>query len=319
MSTDAPLSSRRRPWLRIVFALLVICGVGAAAFWLLRPEQVSATALFEVRNESPSIVNGSSALSVNGFDILKKTQIAYLKSKYVLTSAVTNPGIAALSIFAGVGNPDDWLQEHLEVSFPQDGEILAITLRGRKDQANDLTQVVDAVAAAYKKEVLGNEKSRRLTEHDMLERSMTNLQAEIKRKYEDYIDIAKGMGRPEASGSSVDVQIALKRLDRVDDELAGLEREELKIDTDKDAMEAKFVKQRMEQLHNRQAKLQKEIERLSEKSVELITRKNELEQLQNIANELSIKLEKLDIDSEAPYPIRQVQPAMIEPAAVAFQ
>ncbi len=222
-------------------------------------------------------------------------------------------------MFAGVSDPVNWLQEHLDVSFPQDGEILAITLHGSKEQASDLTQVVDAVAAAYKKEVLGNEKSRQLTIKDMLERSLQNLQAEIRRKYEDYIDIAKGMGRPEANGVDIVEQIAMKRLDRVDDELASLEREQLKLDSDNNSKDAKFVKQRIEQLQKRQFELEKDVVRHAEKSVELITRKNELEQLQNVANEVSMRLEKLDIDAEAPSQIRQVQAAVIEPAEVAIR
>ena len=80
---------------------------------------------------------------------------------------------------------------------------------------------------AYKKEVLGNERARKLNQHDMLERSLENLNAEIKRKSEDYLDIAKGMGKTEG-GNDIQQQLDMKRMDRIDEELAQLEREQLR-------------------------------------------------------------------------------------------
>ena len=52
-----------------------------------------------------------------------------LQSYYVLQAAVRNPGIASLSVFAGEPDPVQWLQENLEVDFPQqrrDFEHLAV-------------------------------------------------------------------------------------------------------------------------------------------------------------------------------------------------
>ena len=61
-----------------------------------------------------------------------------------------------------MNDPVEWLQDHLKVSYPQNGEILAIALSGPKSQGNDLILVVDAVADAYKREVLGKETARNL-------------------------------------------------------------------------------------------------------------------------------------------------------------
>ena len=165
-------------------------------FGFLFPESSSATALFEVRIKQESIIRDSIQQSTQDYEILKKTQLALLKSKFLLTSALRDPGIAALSILAGERDKEEWLQEHLDVEFPQNGEILSISLTGTP--ADDLVLLVDKVAEAYKTEVLGNETARKLNIHDMVERSLQNLQTEIKRKSEDYIDIAKGMNRTTA-------------------------------------------------------------------------------------------------------------------------
>ena len=60
------------------------------------------------------------------------------------------------------------------------------------------------------------------------------------------------------------------------------------------------------QLDSKMADLKKRIER----STELETREEDLKQLQAIAKDMSIKLESLDIDANAPDQIRQVQPAV---------
>ena len=58
--------------------------------------------------------------------------------------------------------------------------------------------------------------------------------------------------------------------------------------------------------------LEKTNEKRSEKSVELKTRKNELDQFQTTANDMSVKLETTDIESQFPNRIRQVQQAVID-------
>jgi succinoglycan biosynthesis transport protein ExoP len=321
MPDDASLPVvRRRRWPRIVALLFLIAIVGGFVFWLVKPQTASATALFEVRREVPSVTGDQPGQSNSdgNYEILKKTQVALLKSRFVLTSALRDPSIGASPLFWGVADHEAWLQDHLEVGYPQNGEILEIKLRGPKSQRPDLIVMVDAIAEAYKREVLGSETDRKLKQHDMLERSLQSLNAEIKRKFEDYIDIAKGMGRADGD-IDPEMQIDMKRVERVDEELAQLEREQLRISTGGDSKDSKFVGARIEQLLKRQNELIRTIQKRSEKSVDLSTRKSELDQLQRIANDLSLKLETMDIDMQSPSRIRQVQPAVIDDGKIARQ
>jgi polysaccharide biosynthesis transport protein len=320
MSDDASLPVvRRRSWSRIAGLLLLVAMVGGFVFWLVKPQTATATALFEVRREAPSVAgNQPESTSSQDYEILKKTQLALLKSKFLLTSALREPSVAGSPVFAGVVDKEEWLQDHLQVSYPQNGEILAIELRGPISQADDLRLIVDAVAGAYKKEVLGKEQSLRLNVRDMLERSLQNLNSEIKRKYEDYLDIAKGMGKP-TDENDFHRQLDLKRMERIDEELAQLERDKLKMEIGGDSKESKFVDARIVQLQKRQDALEKEVQKRSEKSVDLEIRGEELKQLQQIAKDMNLKLELTDIDSQSPYRIRQVQQAVIVNGNIARQ
>ncbi len=208
MDANTFLHALRRRWM-LALGMGMVIGAGAAiALWFIFPESSSATALFEIRQEQESIIHDATQRSTQDYEILKKTQLAKLKSKFLLTTAIRDPGIASLSILASATDKEEWLQEHLDVEFPQNGEILSISLSG--SPPDDLVSLVNAVAEAYNKEVIGTEKSRKLNIRDMLEKSLLNLQAEIKRKYEDYIDIAKGMGRPTGSDHDPETDLLLR-------------------------------------------------------------------------------------------------------------
>ena len=149
---SAPRSKYRLRFSLLALFLFVtlIC---LALAWLVLPKRVVATALFEVSSSERKLM-GDQPYDEREFEIVKKTQLAKLNSYYVLQAAVRNPGVAALPVFQNQPDPVVWLQENLEVDFPEDGEILAIRLRGPEARSNDLVLIVDAVAKAYVDEVI---------------------------------------------------------------------------------------------------------------------------------------------------------------------
>jgi hypothetical protein len=313
LAAEPEPSSLRRLRFSLLTLLIVITLVGLVLAWLVQPNHAVATALFEVRNEQVSIVGKDTVrpLSKEEFETLKKTQVALLKSKFLLSSALVNPGIASLPVLSSSKDKEAWLQEHLEIEFPQDGEILSISLHGTEPQAADLAALVDAVAAAYKKEVLGQERQRKLTIRDMVAKSLEILNNEYKRKAEDYLDIAKALNKSAGSGGDPLNQINTKRLDRIDGELLRLEGEQLKNETAGEKQDAAFLAKRLEQLRKQKDELEKTIRLGSDRSVELESRQQDLTVLRQIVTEMATNLEKQDIDLETPPRIRQVQQAVI--------
>jgi hypothetical protein len=293
----------------LLFLLLVVTGSCVFLGWYVQPERATATALFEVSSSPAMRLTGDSSapLDVNAFELLKKTQLAKLKSNYVLTAAIRNPAIASLPIFNGKADPVEWLSENLEVGFPQDSELLEISLTGVKEKASDVVQVVDAVAKAYKDEVISDERQRRLSTRDLLARNLQNLNEEIKRSLDEYNDIARESGKTESGSAKISQQLGIKSLDRIEDELIRLESEAAS-----DPAKAKTLEQRISQLHERQAELVKQLTSSAENSTDLQMRRAKLEQLQKTASELAMKLEMLDIEAGTPDQIRQVQQAVIK-------
>ena len=167
MDANTFLHALRRRWLLASLMGAVVGAVAAIVLWVLFPESSRATALFEVKNEEQSLVFDYSGYNPQEFEILKKTQLAKLTSHYVLQSAVRNPGVASLSVFAGEPDPVQWLQENLEVDFPQNGELLSISLSANAPP-EDLQRLVDEVSKAYEDEVVFADNQTRLSTRDLL-------------------------------------------------------------------------------------------------------------------------------------------------------
>src|SRR5690242_17902955 len=102
----------KRLWIRIVGAFLMLLLATGCVVWWMQSGRVTATALFEVDHAIPS-VNGANNERVSGeyeFEILRRTQLALLRSNFVLTSALRNPRVGSLPIIQRHTDPVEWLQ-----------------------------------------------------------------------------------------------------------------------------------------------------------------------------------------------------------------
>jgi hypothetical protein len=298
-----------RRWFVLSSVLIFAAGVLAAVVWLLLPNRATATALFQIMRATPTILSNESILAPENYELLKKTQRALLRSEFVLTAALRDPGVASLPTLAGVDDPVEWLAEHLHVEYPEEGEILSISLAGPTSQSTDLVRIVDAVAKAYRDEVIYENKQLRLATRDLLARSLENLNKEIERKYQVYLDIARESGRADRGSAPVLQQLDLRRLDRIENELMRLENTQNELQDGGDSASLDVVVRRIEQLRARQEQLQSQIVSRVEVSVALESQQRDLGRLQRIADEMATTLEKLDIEANAPERIRQIQQA----------
>lgn len=195
MNANTFLHALRRRWLLALCMGSVVAAASAIGLWFLFPESSSATALFQVSSQQDSIFEFNRQTQ-QSFDVLKKTQLAKLKSNYVLTAAIRDPSVAALSVLARERDGVEFLQDNLEVDFPQNGEVLSISLSG-DELPEELEAVVNAVAKAYQDEVIGELRQRRNGNRDLLQRNLNDLSKEIKDKLNEYLEIAKNSEHPD--------------------------------------------------------------------------------------------------------------------------
>jgi hypothetical protein len=309
---------RRRSWFAIFFGsfvvLLALAGFAALIAWLLIPKKSVATALFRVARERPSIIKDDFAerYDEREYEVFKRSQLAMIRSYFILQAALRKPGISSLSTFAGDVEPEEWLVENLEVEYPQDGEYLAISLKGSAPQMDDFTHIVDAVAQAYMDEMVYKERARWQGSRDLLRRSLEDIESKIQDKSSVMLAIARDSGRHDEATSAALRQLNLDRLGRVELELMRLENKLLELEGGGDEASSKSYEARITLLRERQADLEKELVQVSEPSVELNAMKSEIDLLQKTASAIAAKLQRLEIDQQAPHRIELVQKAIVE-------
>jgi capsular exopolysaccharide synthesis family protein len=408
MDANTFIHALRRRWMLALFLGSIMAIAAGTILWFVFPESSSATALFEVSTDQNTIFD-ISRRGTQEFEILKKTQLALLRSNFVLTAALRDPRIAGLSALTKQSDPVEWLQEDLVVQFPQNGEILEITLSG-DELPEDLVKIVDAVAKAYNDEVVNTRRQRRLATRDLLARNLENLNSEMKRKMEDYLDIAKESGSAKSELGVASIELLVRDISEAQKTKQELMKQMFQAQTDftilrgelddpglfemqldeaaaKDEQTAALkyklaefhmnilsgtsssssssrrggssavdaqLRQIEQMIEARRAELKKKLEHekqiapnyalqtltkrykimlnqlgrqlaeankvLDDKMKEMKTRiarsgdleqrEEALKQLQQIANDMSVKLESLDVDASAPDQIKQIQQAV---------
>jgi beta-lactamase regulating signal transducer with metallopeptidase domain len=270
------------------------------------PEQTDATkavtALLRVSRRPAGVMSsGGDVISDNAWKVYCRTQVALIKSYFVLQAALKSPEIASLPIVKSQRSPIAWLQKSLQVGFYPDTEILFVTLPTTNADAEQSRSLVDAVVSSYLEEVVTAERHRRSEAREMLARTLQKLENELKEKMDEFYAIAKELEAADDSGSGqLMQQLDLRRLDRVETELMRLEDDMLKAEVNGDReKQVTYLQRRIETLHERQEELEEKLRVRSEKSVDLSMRRAELNRLQDLAKDLSLRLEMADINLSA--------------------
>jgi len=211
----------RRRWLMALLMGLLIGGATAGLLLWLFPESSSITALLLVKSNPANTValEQQQRLTPKDFEIFQQTQLALLKSQFVLQSALSKPEISQLDAVVKEPDPVLWLVEELRVSYPGEGEILEVRYDG-EEKPEEMEKIVDAVIAAYDSEVLNK---RRIMSNETRS-SLSKLQDEVKRELQDKMDkyatLAEQYGGMESSTTENDVNVLMADLRLIQKQLA---------------------------------------------------------------------------------------------------
>ena len=187
--------SFRRRWLLATCMGMLVGAIAGAAAFVAFPESSTATFQFYVRSENGTI-SGADVTTDTDFGIFCSTQQVLIKSRSVLERAINAPGIAQSTFFADIPQQDKkWahLSEELEITFPQNSEIMFISLSG-SEPIEELRMIVEAVSKAYEDEILVNEKIDRLKPREILSDSLARLNKDVLRKSEKIGQIRRDKG-----------------------------------------------------------------------------------------------------------------------------
>jgi len=231
MDANSFLNALRRRWILALGMGTVAAAAAAIALWVLFPESSSAVASFRVVSEDRSIFGSGRQTSPEAFNTLKRTQLAMIKGDWLLQNALRDPAINSLPALAGVRDKVKWLQDNLEADFPQQGEVLTLSITG-DEQPSDLKKLVDAVATTYLEEVKFRDSTRKNVPIDALGRSLEGVKKDHNLKMGDYLDLAKSLGSSAASENNAEVNLLVSEISGLRTKKGELEGQLLKAQSD---------------------------------------------------------------------------------------
>jgi hypothetical protein len=258
------------------------------------------------------------------------TQVALIRSRFVLNAALRDRGVSQLPPLKERTDPITWLQQSLEVTNPKDSEILQISLApGSGLSGADQATIINAVVRAYMDEVVNVDLKRRTERYDRLKKLQDNYDQLLSKKQETLRKLSESAGRGEPLGDLE--KNALRRLyhdlrtRRVKLRLEQAEAETLLARRKKaEGSATDPARKEMAQLEDRLAvviagqkvvdeeleRLTHEVHRAAIQDLDLKELKDDMAQMEDAARKVAAEVEALIVELEGPPRIRVIEVAV---------
>ncbi len=186
LDAGAVFKGLRRHWV-LAMTLGAICSGAAAllAYKLMPASEYTARALLQIHAEDRGVLGQQSRLNTSDYRTEQKTQENLLKSRGVLSTALSQSKIASLPLVRRhQEDPVGWLEERLRVDFQ--GELMSVSLSGSESEKSELPHVVNEVVDTYKENIVDVTSFERRKTHQalkkMLDKNRTDLDNTRKRR-----------------------------------------------------------------------------------------------------------------------------------------
>jgi len=206
------LNSIRRNWLLGAVLGLLLSGPFAGLIWWLCPDEYTAVEYVRIAsNHTPLIfetVDTQGRFDVKSF---KNTQRQLLIQPMALTKALKESGMLKNAIVAYEDDPVRWLQKKLKVTFPDEAEIMNISLT-----LTDPTcayEICRAVTATYFEEVVEKQKLERQQRVTRLEKVLAETSEKVRKMRNELITIVDATGTSDSATLTMAQQSTMRQFD----------------------------------------------------------------------------------------------------------
>lgn len=190
------LTYLRLHWLMILFCGSLLGGCAAYAAWHLLASKYESYALLQVSSVPATIANiNNREQARTDFITYLKTTAALIKSEFVLNAALRE--IKDLPTIKAQKDPLKFLDEELMVSWQDGSEVIRIACK--TTEPADAKRIVDAVQAAFLKEVVQKDRLERQAFHKQIEDALVEMRNVLKRKAEGERALARSPVEPAAA------------------------------------------------------------------------------------------------------------------------
>ncbi len=207
MTPQGLMFAFKRRWRPALLIGTPVALIAVVLAWFLLPAHFTAFALMRVAAVEPRLVF-KTVEDQGDFHTYLKTQMALIKSRFVLNAALRRPGVGELSIVRSQKHPVEWLEKVLMIDTYNSPEILRLSIAG--DQPQELATLVNAVKDAYLEEVVLAERKQRIARLADLERIYQDTEKKVRQREERISSLAKQLGSGDSKALTIKQQMALE-------------------------------------------------------------------------------------------------------------
>lgn len=221
LTAMAILTALRRRW---VPALVLAIPAGLLAFaivWETVPAKYESSAILKIQQYEQIVVFEKSTQRSTEFLTYRDTQKGFIKSRSVLTAALRVPKVVACRTMSTVGHPVEWLMKELNVNEQISPEFLKISLQG--EYPEDLALIVNAVKESYLKEVVYNERNKRIENLRKAEESHRDVDKRVRAALQEIERLATNLGTIDPKNLLLDQGRIQQKISDLDKELRELD------------------------------------------------------------------------------------------------
>ncbi len=226
----------RRRWIPATVVAIALATLAGVLTWVFLPKGYEAVAWLRVRDKSGMFGAGIGRDNAE-YEAFRKTQVQLIKSPLVLMAALRRPGVDALSTFDGEQDKVGWLMRNVQVSAPMESEVIQVRMRG--ENADEVTEIVNAVTNSYLVDVVNNEKKERLQRRDTLQKKYKENMAEVRSRLDTFNNLAKSLGTTDSTEVETQRLLLLDHLGTLRSQQNRLQNELALIDAELAVMDAK--------------------------------------------------------------------------------
>ena len=227
----------KRRWRTALVIAIPVAAIAAVAAYLTTPAPYTAFALLRVAAVEQRLVF-KTAEEVTDFQTYRRTQMALIKSRFVMNAALRKPNIGTLSMVRDEDFPVAWLEQAIQVDAHESPEILRISLTG--DRPTELALIVNAVKDAYLEEVVNAERKLRIARLNDLERIFEQTEQKVRLKEERVNNLAQELGTGDAKALTIKQQMAMEYFAQLRREHARVRFELMRLQVGDDAAASSF-------------------------------------------------------------------------------
>lgn len=212
MGTSQPRHPNLSSYLQAKFlalAFLLLPGCAEA------PEH-AAIAMFQIKAAQPTILRQSAEVTAANHEMFMRTQATLVKSPFVLNSALNHPGVLDIAEKHKGKNQDpiEWLTDILVIPKHGESEVFEIIVTDQMLSRKESILLAEAVAQSYENEVVFTLQRARLKPLEILKRSATNLQRQLRREIQSYLQAVHDRGIQ----SEQEIQLLVQQIGRLQEE-----------------------------------------------------------------------------------------------------